>query len=153
MADIALFWNEDAQVADVTISSGDLAGGSDLGTAVIISLFTSRRARKDDALPDFSGDRKGWFGDNFAEIPDDEIGSRLWLLSREKMTAETIARAQEYAVEALQWLIDDKVASRVDVVASRGAIDRLDLDVKIYRLDGTVRELRFADAWEALKNG
>ena len=48
--------------------------------AVIISLFTWRRARPDDDLP---GDlRMGWWGDTYAGTEGDRFGSRLWLLSR-----------------------------------------------------------------------
>lgn len=153
MADVALKWNAEAQAADVFLAGADLGGDDDLTTAVIISLFTWRRARPDDVLPDFIGDRKGWFGDTLADVDGDQIGSRLWLLAREKITTETIARAREYCVEALQWLIADKVASRVDVEIERNGMDRIDIVVTVYRLDGTARDLRFSDAWEGLNNG
>lgn len=131
----------------------DLAGtDSDIETAVILSLFTWRRAQPDDRLPDFTDDRRGWFGDALADVEGDRIGSRLWLLAREKMTAETVARAREYAREALQWMIADRVAARIEVTAERAGVDRLDLVVTIYRGDGTSRELRFADAWEIISN-
>ena len=153
MADVALKWNSEAQAADIFLAGADLGGDDDLTTAVIISLFTWRRARPDDVLPDFIGDRKGWFGDKLADVDGDQIGSRLWLLAREKITTETIARAREYCVEALQWLVVDKVASRVDVEIERNGMDRIDIVVTVYRLDGTARDLRFADAWEGLNNG
>ena len=153
MADVALKWNSEAQAADIFLAGADLGGDDDLTTAVIISLFTWRRARPDDVLPDFIGDRKGWFGDKLADVDCDQIGSRLWLLAREKITTETIARAREYCVEALQWLVVDKVASRVDVEIERNGMDRIDIVVTVYRLDGTARDLRFADAWEGLNNG
>ena len=87
------------QPLTVTVDGKLVALGLDssepLVRAVIISLFTWRRARPDDDLP---GDlRMGWWGDSVPEIPNDRIGSRLWLLSRAKLTVETVARAREYA--------------------------------------------------------
>lgn len=116
--------------------------------AVIISLFTWRRALPDDTLPDAA--RMGWWGDTFPTVPGDRIGSRLWLLSREKLIPRTVERAREYAREALQWLIDDGVASRVEVEAERRGLDGLALACRIYRSDGSATDLRFPDTWEFL---
>jgi phage gp46-like protein len=114
--------------------------------SVIVSLFTWRRANPDDDLP---GDlRQGWWGDTFAPIPNDRIGSRLWLLSRSKLLPETIARAKEYAEEALQWLIDDGVAARVDVRTERQGLSTLAIGVQIYKSDGSrLLDVRFTDVW------
>ncbi|WP_200894101.1 phage GP46 family protein [Xanthomonas sp. MUS 060] len=48
--------------------------------AVLISLFTWRRANADDTLPDPRGFRMGWWGDTYPVVANDRIGSRLWLL-------------------------------------------------------------------------
>ena len=78
--------------------------------AVIMSLFTWRRANDDDVLPNQGGgqrgSRMGWWGDSFPPAPNDRIGSRLWLLSRAKLTDATAPLARSYATEALQWLIE-----------------------------------------------
>lgn len=117
--------------------------------AVMVSLFTWRRANPDDDLP---GDlRMGWWGDAFAPIANDRIGSRLWLLSRAKLLPETAARAKEYAEEALQWLIDDGVAARVDVRTERQGLSTLAIGVQIYKSDGSrLLDVRFTDVWEFL---
>jgi phage gp46-like protein len=114
--------------------------------AVVISLFTWRRAKADDLLP---GDqRMGWWGDNFAAVPGDQIGSRLWLLSRAKLVPETLARAKEYAEEALAWLVQDGVAARVEVQAERQGLQTLALACRIYKSDGGVPlDIRFTDVW------
>lgn len=154
-ADIPVEWNPETQSADIVLihaPSASVETATDIENAITLSLFTWRRALPDDRLPDFTDDRRGWFGDALAEVEGDRIGSRLWLLSREKLTTETIARAREYAREALQWMIDDKIATRVDVDAERQGIDRLDLVVTIHRSDGTSRVLRYASAWEAIAN-
>jgi phage gp46-like protein len=113
--------------------------------AVLISLFSWRRANPDDDLP--SNQRFGWWGDNVAEMPNDKIGSRLWLLSRSVMTAETVARAKEYAEESLAWLIEDGVAATVTVQAERQGLARLAVGCLIVRGDGSTLNLRFADVW------
>ena len=46
------------------------------------------------------------------------MGSRLWLLERSKETDDVLARAREYAIEALTWLLEDGVARSLDVTAS-----------------------------------
>lgn len=118
--------------------------------AVVISLFTWRRANPDDELP---GDlRMGWWGDSFPSVPNDRIGSRLWLLSRAKLTAETVTRAREYAEEALRWLVEDGIAARVEVEAERQGIYTLALACRIYKSDGKVpTDIRFPDAWSFLQ--
>jgi len=117
--------------------------------AVVVSLFTWRRANRDDALP--AEQRMGWWGDTFAPIENDRIGSRLWLLSRAKLTQDTASRAREYALEALQWLIDDGVASKVEVDVERLGQQTLALAVRIYKSDGTVpTDVRFTDVWSFL---
>lgn len=114
--------------------------------AVIVSLFTWRRANPDDDLP--ADLRMGWWGDSFPTIPNDRIGSRLWLLSRSTLTPETVAKAKEYAQEALQWLIDDGVAARVDVQTERQGLSTLAIGCRIYKSDGTVPlDVRFTDVW------
>lgn len=126
-----------------------LDGAEPLVRAVVVSLFTWRRANADDELP---GDqRMGWWGDSFATVPNDRIGSRLWLLSRSKLAPETFIRAREYAEEALRWLVDDGVAARVQVDAERYGMNGLALRAQIYKTVGKPPvDIRFTDVWEFL---
>ncbi len=120
----------------------------DLPRAVIISLFTWRRANGDDELP--ASKKYGWWGDSYAQLPNDRIGSRLWLLSRSKMTNDTVARAQEYATEALQWLIDDGVADSVQIFAEREGLSMLALQIRITRGNAALLNIRFINVWDYL---
>ena len=114
--------------------------------AVIVSLFTWRRANPDDELP--GSDLQGWWGDSFAQLPGDRIGSRLWLLWRTTLVPETLRRAKEYATEALQWLLDDGVATAVQVDAVRLGLHGLVLTCVVTRAEsGQVVSLRFNDVW------
>ncbi len=107
MTDLALQLGN--YTADLMISNQDLATDQGLETAIIISLFTDRRAEKNELLNNGAGQR-GWWGDRYLKNTNDHIGSKLWLLQREKMTATTLHRAKAYTEEALKWLVDDKVA-------------------------------------------
>ena len=130
------------------VDSTALAQDDPLVRAVIICLFTWRRANPDDLT---EGDKKGYWGDVVEPLVlNDKIGSRLWLLAREKITQQTINRAREYALEALQCLIDDGIASRVEVAIERFGFDGLAMTVTIYRNDGSSIALRFDQAWETI---
>lgn len=130
----------------VTGASG-LEVDDGLETAVIISLFTDRRAGPDDVLPS-GDDRRGWWGDAYAEVDGDLIGSRLWLLSREKQLQSVCQRAREYALESLQWMIEDGVASRVRVEAEIVSMGVLGLRFEITKPNKTLAKYRFDVFWK-----
>lgn len=117
-----LFLNGAQVSADMTDS---------LSRAVVISLFTWQRASQSDEVD--NDQRMGWWGDTFAENKGDKIGSKLWLLLRQKITEETLNRAQEYAYDALKWLIDDGICSDITVNVERDEDDpnRINLDVQL----------------------
>ena len=146
MSDLRLTWNVFA--ADLAIAANDLATDEGLETAVIVSLFTDRRSADGDALPLGQTDRRGWWGDGYADVAGDQIGSRLWLLGREKQQAVVLARATEYAREALQWLLDDLVADSVDVIAEFTRPGLLGLQVVITRPQRQPIDFKFAAVWD-----
>jgi len=136
---IAIAFDGRLLAGDLQLGSGGLAQDDSLTTSVLISLFTDRRARADDPLPAGDGDdRRGWLGDALAEIEGDRIGSRLWLLRREKETEETRKRAIDYCREALAWIIEDQLATKIDIAAEwvRPGSGLLGLQIVIYRTDG-----------------
>jgi len=156
MADVRTAWSPATAplYGDWLIEPPGLAADHDLESAVLLSLFTDDSAHPDDVIPDGTDDRRGWWG-NWERPEAIALGSRLWLLSREKSTDETRRRAEEYAAEALQWLLDDGVAAAVDVAAAYlelGPVppQTLAMQIAITRADGTVFEKRYAWAWEQL---
>lgn len=145
MIDVSLSFNAERFDFDLTLVSDgtnrDLEGDDGLLTAVIISLFTDRRANADDPLPDervgVPSDLRGWWGDHILEADArDSMGSRLWLLSREKEMAVVVARAQQYAEESLQWLIRDGHVAELRVVASHAGPSYLAIDVQALPMPG-----------------
>ena len=115
-----------------------------LRRAIEISLFTWRRADRDDKFDDES--KQGWWGDSFPSRANDRIGSRLWMLRRKSITQETINLARSYTREALQWLIDDGYAHAIDVAANRTELHTVAVTV---RVDKKI-DIRFDDLWGLL---
>jgi phage gp46-like protein len=116
--------------------------------AVIVSLFTWRRAQIDDHPPDT--EKMGWWGDSYSNEPNRPIGSRLWLLGRSKLTDDIPILAIGYAQEALLWLVEEGVAAAVEVRAERQGLDILALGIVIVRGDASTLDIRFADVWNYL---
>ena len=134
--------------ADYAIAQLGLTPEDGLETAVIISLFTDRRADADDVIPDGTNNRRGWWADAYADIRGDQIGSSLWLLAREKQLPSVLIRAREYAEEALDWLVKDGIAKAVNVTAEIVRMGVLGLVVQIQRADGPVVKYRFENFWK-----
>jgi phage gp46-like protein len=151
MTDIALYWSNELWRGDWRLNErGVLADDADLGTAVMLSLFSDRTAHPDDDIPD-KGPPRGWWADTFRPYP---LGSRFWLLYREKKTETTRRRAEEYAREALEWFVTSGTARRVDVSARwlphPDATGFLELEVALWPPAGERRIWRFPMAWAQL---
>ena len=115
----ALFaFDEELLAGDIAIEAGDLAREVSLRTAVLLSLFSDRRASADELAVFGGDDARGWWADAIAEVEGDEFGSKLWLLARAKVLPETLNRAREYTRQALGWLVEDGVAAAVAVEAA-----------------------------------
>lgn len=129
------------KTADITEYQAD-----ELVQATLISLFSWRKSNDDDGVN--IPNRQGWWGDTFASETNDRIGSRLWLLRREKLTDDVVVRAREYAEESLQWMIDDALASAINVSTDREN-NRLNMSVEIVRPgDAQSIQARFQNLWE-----
>lgn len=135
--------------ADLAMDQFELATDDGLETAVILSLFTDARAHPDDALPIGQTDRRGWWADAYPVSQGDRFGSRLWLLRASKQLQESLNLAQQYAEEALAWMINDGVAKKVEVDTFIARAEVMGMIVRIYRPDGTVSPIRFDTHWSA----
>ena len=154
MGDFALVWDNTTGQADMAIVDDDVLDDDGLRTAVLLSLFVDRRAEDGDALPAGDGDRRGWFGDELLEVEGDRIGSRLWLLDRAKLTERVVPDAEAYALEALAWLLEDRVAESVEasaqvVDATGDGLRDLLWDVTVRRPDEAPAQYQFAHVWDA----
>ncbi len=135
MIDLALIFTEHGDF-DLAIKDDDLLGDEGLQTAVTVSLFTDRVARADDPLPEYLpgqvSDRRGWWGDLTRENGRARpVGSRLWLLFREKELPETVRRAEDYAKECLAWLPALGGAYRAEAFDDRPGRLRLEIEASL----------------------
>ncbi|HWH86363.1 MAG TPA: phage GP46 family protein [Pseudomonas sp.] len=146
MSDVTLVWGTEG--GDLGYENGDLVLETGLLSSALVSLYTHRRARKDDVLPGDATDLRGWWADVYTEVPGDQIGSRFWLLSREKQLPEVLRRAQDYAQEALRWMLEDGVAAKVETVASVPETGVLRLQITIYHHNGSVESGQYDSLWE-----
>ncbi len=153
MSDIKLTWDVLAGAADVGIEANDLETDGGLETAVMLSTFTDRQAEPGDELPEGETDRRGWWADAHPVVDGDKFGSRLWLLDRAKQTQANVDRAREYELEALQWLLDDLVASKIEVVASIPRPMVWGLAITIHRPNKSPVHYRFNRTWESQAEG
>lgn len=149
---IVLTWDNANSRADISRSGGPIHLSSSLETAVILSLFCWR-TRDLDALPLPGQERRGYWGDAFET--DDKWGSGLWqLMVTEgrnprthggRISAEFMELASNEIKAALQWMLDDGVASAIDVEVERWNRDRLAFRTSIHKPDGET----YSEHWEA----
>ena len=118
-----IVWN--GFVGDFAISTNLADGGvggfvsrNPIKTAVLLLLFTDARVDPTNLRFEHKGDPRGWAGDGFdvdtasGEAP---LGSRLWLYRRSILIAKTFAEIRDEIDRALQPLIKQGAAVRIDV--------------------------------------
>jgi phage gp46-like protein len=151
-----LFPQYDVQSDWALLPNGALDERQALATAVVVALGTDALAERDDILPDpDSTDRAGWWGDLDAEEiwGGWPIGSRLWLLKRDKIAdpgsqrGATVTKVDRYIREALQPFLDKRIASRLEVKVERVGLERIDAHIVIYRGPTLAVELRYQILW------
>lgn len=150
-------WDSDAAMGDWAlapaadpVNPGGLDSTGQIASAVILSLFTDRRA-PEGWRPDVA-DRRGWWGDGVQPdgVPVEPIGSWLWLLKNESVSPAIVAAARTYAEQALAWIVRDRVAARIDVAS--GIINNPErgvwLDIAVIGRDGQkIYDQKFARLW------
>ena len=106
-------------------------------TSLLISLFTDARI-SDIELHKSEKQNRGYFGD---AIFGETTGSKLWTLSREKMSSMTLQKAKQYSLDALHWLILENIARKIDV-NSYFKNNQLFLDIFVLKTDGMTMEFK-----------
>lgn len=133
---------------------GGLKADAGLGTAIILALFTDKRAPESARLDD--GDRRGWFGDRIdvrADLGETDLGSWIWLYERSALTDDLPQLIQDAAVEALEPIRLQGAVARFDIVVEMfRPEERIDLEVDAFSQDGTqVFSQRFALLWDQVR--
>ena len=134
MIDIKLKNNTQVSGYDIALSGDDIEKENGLESAIIISLFTDMRV---------NGER-GFWGDSLA---GESWGSKLWTLSREKLTEQTRIKFENYVKESLQWLIKDKIASSLSVKSEINYPDSIFLELSIIKPNDSALGFKFNILW------
>ena len=114
-------------VYDATIDpvTRDLVMTQGLGSALLISLFSDRRARADEVAEPLK--RRGWIGDVVADDPDDRHGSGIWLYEQRRVLPEVASGVRLEAEAALQWMVQDGLATSVSATVTADPANRTTL--------------------------
>ncbi|MEQ8823850.1 MAG: phage GP46 family protein [Filomicrobium sp.] len=122
-----------------------------LDSAIIVSLFSDRRAYADEVQDPWK--RRGWIGDLVSEEPNDRHGSGLWLYEQRRLTQDTAIGVRNEAVQSLEWMQDEALVTQVEAdVLSYPEHRRVDLRITLQLLDGGVVQRAYALA-DATRTG
>jgi phage gp46-like protein len=149
VSDILVVWDVQNARGDWALNAAgnDLAKGPSLYAAAYISTFTDRLAAPDDIIPDGTTNRRGHWTDTGSDYL---IGSRMWLLDRSKHTKAVLLKARDYLIEAYQWMIDDGLIAKVDVVTEWTRPNMLGAAVTFYQRGQPPVSLNYSWAWGEL---
>ena len=144
--DIELNYKTTGTDLDVQVTNGDLKLGSSLSNRVLISLFTWCAAKDGDEIPAdvMNG---GYWGDDVASRDSETtatLGSRIWEING-KITDDTLADVESYAMESLDWIKDEDSIDEFTVSAERHGISQVDLTVTLNMANGETQRLIYAD--------
>lgn len=128
--------------------NGDVERDDTFHSAINVSLFTDRRADKSE-VPQPQR-RRGWEGDEFLELTDYLIGSKLWLLEQARNTIATRNKAVEIVRNALDWFIQKGYCDRIDVVGRRILPSTLEITSTFFVEDNIINSFTF-DVWQKTK--
>ncbi len=119
-----------------------------LQAAILLSLRCKARADDDDQTA--SGERFGWWGDSYAIVEGDRFGSRLWQLQGMR-TAADAAEAESMIEEALAWMVEDGIATKVEASVVRSGDDFGRGSIIIHRDETAGATLRLGDLWRYVR--
>lgn len=116
---------------DIAISNGDISTADDLGTAVLVSLFSDARVSSSEGTA--QGDPRGFWGDDADDEDTYPTGSLLWTLEGKTIINQTLIDAKKYCEDALEWMVRDEIAKSIDVIVTRTGLETLEIGIVIHR--------------------
>lgn len=142
--------------------TGLLDETQELATAIMVALNSDASAAEGDELPDPRDDNlRGWWGDLDAQTIWNgwPIGSKLWLLTRAKITdsgyklGPTTSRVESYIRAALQPFITAGICSKIAVDTSLSTPQQISATITVYRGPKTAIQLQYQPAWAEIFPG
>ena len=98
------------------VDNSDLIADNTIATAIVNSLLIDKRYNNE----------QGFWGD---VLLGRSIGSLLWTLERSTINETTLVLIKQYSTDALQWLLDQKIVTSIDVSVYRQSINRINLEI------------------------
>lgn len=124
---------------DIDFESGDIKTTDGFDMALLMSVLGEKRASSSEVpAPER---RRGWWGNEALDFDDYEFGSKLWLVSQERRTIQTLNNSVTYVRDSLQWMIDDDFLDNVLVSAQYSSISGnsvLEIQVDLIRSQNSV---------------
>ena len=127
---------------DIDFVNGDFEMTQGLDTAIYLSVLAEKRASPSQVTEPTL--RRGHFTNEFSDIEGYEVGSLLWLYTQQsKNTLSNLSLIESAVQNGLKWLVEDKIVSKVEVVATKqntgvnigiNLINKLQKDSKYYDL-------------------
>lgn len=143
--DIKIFFSLDqhGEWGDVVVEYGDLVIEDGFETAILISLLSDAYIKEPGKQ---FKEKRGWWAEKIFNF---EHGSKWWLLERSKITKQTLRLMEQYAKNALQWMIDDGIAEKISCLAVKATDqnNRVYFYLVVYRQDEEPYKKRFEFNW------
>ncbi len=144
--DVKIIQDPITKLWDIAIGpDGDLVGDDSFNTTLALSIFGDQRAAPDEMTS--ARLRRGWIGDIIADLPGFKTGSKRWLLDQARNDENTLNIMQSLLQEKLEWMVEEKLISRVDVVTVFRTQSLMEAEVTITLLSGQTLSYLF-EAWK-----
>lgn len=140
--DFSVVQGEDGIYDGFLADDGDIGLTDDLFPALLVSLFTDRRAAEDEVISPL--DRRGWLGNLLSGPADENWGSGIWLYEQSRLRDEDIEGVRVEGEQSLSWLVDEDIATSVEArTTARHARRQCLIDVLIRTREGDVVQQSF----------
>jgi len=142
--DIDIVENEDGIFDEYIGDDGDFGTTNGFNTSIKMSTYCEKRADQSEVAD--ASKRRGWIGNESAEEPGFEIGSKNWLYFQARNTLDTRNALRDSQKDALQWLKKDKHLDNVIVKAFLRS-EGVELDIDLIRKSKKIDKHNFK-LWE-----
>ncbi len=135
MSIIKLEYDNQTYQADLALdANGFISLGGGFEGPVTASLYSW--ARDPDVDPSVTAQPFGWWASQFSDDENDNYGSLLYTFRRERISNEVQSRLNTTLQNALQWMVTDGIARRVEVEVERFDTQVVAAKITVTRADG-----------------
>jgi phage gp46-like protein len=140
--DVYLFQTIDD--GEMDIENGIVTMSAGLDTAVYLSLFGGNY--EDDGSYQ---NQYEWWGNRSETIPSHKYRSETQALLRSiPISSGNIIRMEAVAVRDLNWILEERIADKIDVTVTIPGIDQVTFDIRI-TAQGVETKFSFTENWRA----